>query len=75
MLNHAYLFLAHDDLGIGEGGNMYAYLAEEMGGEFGDGGCTDDELAVDAHEPFRVELALCLFKRHRQCMGVTRESA
>ena len=75
MLHHTDLILANYDFGVGEGCNVYAYLAEEIGGEFGNGGGINNELAVDAHESLWVELTLCLFKRHRQRMGATRKCA
>ena len=70
VLHYAYLLLAYNDFGVGEGSDMDAHFAKEMGGEFGDGCRADDELTVDTHEALRVELALSLFERHVQQMAL-----
>ena len=67
--------LADDDFNGGEGGDVDAHLAEEIGGELADGSGANDELTVHTHETLRVELTLCLFQGHVQGMGIAVEGA
>ena len=69
------LVFADDDFLVGGGGHMDAHLAEEIGGEFLNSSCTDDELAVYTHETLWIKLALYFFKGHVQGMVLACEGA